>query len=149
MQRAIGTFLLSATIAAAWPSMAGAQTLSSCKIYSATPSPQQAPLAEGADPKTPRPYTAKGDPNGPFTYVTLICDKAQLLADEVEFYTDQNLLKARGNVTFIEGTQRITADRIEFNTKTKLGTFWNAQGIMSIAGKADPKSMLGATEADA
>lgn len=150
MQRAIGTFLLSATVAAAWPAMASAQTLlASCKTYSATPTPQQAPLAEGADPNTPRPFTAKGDPNGPFTYVTLSCDNTQLFADQIEVYREQNLLKARGHVAFIDGGQRITADRIEFNIKTKLGTFWGAQGIMSITGKPDPRSMLGSTEADA
>ena len=34
-----------------------------------------------------------------------------------------------GHVAFIEGSQRITADRIEFNTRTKLGSFWNVQGF--------------------
>ena len=150
MQRAIGTFLMTVTVAAIWPAAAGAQTLlASCKTYSATPTPQQAPLPRGADPDTPRPYTAKGDPNGPFTYVTLTCDSTQLFADEIEVYREENLLKARGHVSFIDGAQRITADRLEFNTKTKLGTFWAAQGIMTVAGKSDPRSALGTTEADA
>jgi len=110
---------------------------------------QPAPLAADADPRPPRPYTAKGDPNGPNPYVTLICDKAQLFADEIEVYREQNLVKARGNVTFIEGTQRITAERMEFNTQTKLGSFWNALGFLMIAGQAEPKSILGAPVADA
>ena len=150
MPRAIRTFLLSVTLAAAWPAIASAQTLlTSCKTFSVDPSPQQAPLAQGADPKTPRPYIAKGDPKALQPYVTLTCDNAQLFADELEVYREQHLLKARGHVSFIEGTQRITADRIEFNAKTKLGSFWGAQGIMQIAGKPDPRSMFGSTEADA
>lgn len=151
MQRAIGTFLLSLFIVGAWPAVASAQAqLASCgKTFSATPTPQQPPLKDGDDPKTPRPYVAKGIPNSRFTYVTLICGNAQLFADEVEIYKDQNVIKARGHVTFIEGAQRITAERMEFNSKTKLGSFWGAQGIMQVAGKPDPKSMLSTTESDA
>jgi LPS-assembly protein len=147
MPRAIGIFLMSATLAAAWPAAAGAQTLTSCKVRSVTPSPQEIPPAPGADPSAPKGYVARAD--AMFAYVTLICDNAQLFADEVELYPSQNLLKARGHVSFIEGTQRITAERLEFNTKTKLGTFWKAEGIMSITDKPDPRSILGSTEADA
>lgn len=74
----------------------------------------------------------------PPLYVALVCDNAQLFADEIELDRSTDILRASGHVAFIEGSQRITADRIEFNTRTKLGSFWNAQGIMEIAGKADP-----------
>jgi len=150
MSRAIATFLLSITIAAAWPSTTDAQVLTSClKARSVTPAAQQVPLAEGGDPKTPRPWVAKGDPNSLTPYVVIACDTAQFFADEVEVYQELNVMKARGHVSYIDGAERISADRVEFNMKTKLGTFWNAQGIMGIAGKADPRSILGATEADA
>jgi lipopolysaccharide assembly outer membrane protein LptD (OstA) len=148
MRRTIGTFLMSVAVAILWPAVADAQTFPSCKTFQAIPFPEQAPLAKDADPATPRPYVARGTPGGLIPYVTLECDSAQLFADEVEMYADEHLFKARGHVTFIDGGQRITADRLEFNTETKLGTFWNASGIMTIADKPDPKSLLGTTEAD-
>jgi len=39
------------------------------------------------------------------------------LADEVEIFTDRDLLLARANVTVTTPTQRISADSLEFNTK--------------------------------
>lgn len=150
MHRAISTLLMTITLAVIWPASASAQFLKACaKTMSVNPTPQQAVPAPGQDPAAPVPWVAKGNPNGPDTYVTIICDTTQFFADEVEFYEAQNLMKARGHVSYIDGTERITAERVEFNTKTKLGTFWKAQGIMSIAGKADPRNLLGATEADA
>ncbi|HVU13904.1 MAG TPA: putative LPS assembly protein LptD, partial [Phototrophicaceae bacterium] len=93
-------------------------------------------------PNTEPPYVASGN-------VRITCDSSQLFADEVELWDAIHVIKARGHVTFIDGAQRITAERLEYNTKTKLGTFYQAQGIMTISGKQDPKSMLGSTEADA
>ena len=55
-------------------------------------------------------------------------DDAKIYADEVELFTDRDLLVARGNVTLTTPTQRISADSLEFNTKTKLGTFRHASG---------------------
>ena len=52
----------------------------------------------------------------------------KIFADEVEIFTDRDLLLARGNVTVTTPTQRISADSLEFNTKTKLGLFRNASG---------------------
>lgn len=51
-----------------------------------------------------------------------------IFADEVEIFTDRDLLTARGNVTLTTENQRISADTLEFNTKTKLGTFHHASG---------------------
>lgn len=149
MSRAIGTFLMSVALAAAWPFSAAAQDIGACKKWTINPTAQLAPLKEGDDPNAPRPYIAKGDPNAQDPYVTLTCDSVQLFADQVEYFQGQDLMKAMGHVNFLDGTQRITADRMEFHTKTKLGTFWEAQGIMGIAGKPSPASILGATEADA
>lgn len=139
---------MSVVVAAVWPSSAGAQTLTQCKkAMSVTPTATQAPLPPGGDPKAPRPWIAKADAAMP--YVTLVCDATQLFADEIEFYQELDLVKAHGHVNFIDGTERITADRVEFNVKTKLGKFWQAQGIMGMAGKPDTRSILGTTEADA
>jgi hypothetical protein len=146
MSRALSTFLMSVALAAVWPAVAAAQSMPACKTWSITPSPREAALAPGADANAPRKIFARAEPP---LYVALVCDNAQLFADEIELDRSTDILRASGHVAFIEGSQRITADRIEFNTRTKLGSFWNAQGIMEIAGKADPRAMLTATEADA
>ena len=36
---------------------------------------------------------------------------------------------ATGNVVFAQGDNRISADRAEFDTETRLGTFYNATGL--------------------
>ena len=55
-----------------------------------------------------------------------------LYADEVEIFTDKDLIVARGNVTLAQMNNRLSADNGEFNYKTKLGTFHTASGIASI-----------------
>jgi LPS-assembly protein len=55
-----------------------------------------------------------------------------LFADEVEFFTDQDRAIARGNVAISQGRNRIASDRADFNTRTRLGTFYNATGIATI-----------------
>lgn len=144
--RGVSTLLLSAALIAMFPAASAAQmSMSECKTRQSQQSDnplQKRALAPGEPPDTPRPWITSGN-------VVIVCDDAQLFADEVEYYDDTKILKARGHVNFIEGTQRITADHFEFNTKTKLGTFYLAQGIMTIAGKPDRTSMFGASEADA
>jgi len=56
-------------------------------------------------------------------------NKTDLYADLVEFFEDENRAVATGNVVLSQGTNRIAAERAEFNTKTMLGTFFNASGI--------------------
>jgi LPS-assembly protein len=56
----------------------------------------------------------------------------RLDADEVEFFSDQDRAIATGNVVFTQGTNRIAADRADFNVKTRLGTFYGASGIANI-----------------
>src|SRR5436190_16436751 len=54
---------------------------------------------------------------------------SKLYADDVWYYVDQNRAVATGNVVFRQGTNQISADRAEFDTKTRLGTFYNASGF--------------------
>jgi LPS-assembly protein len=61
----------------------------------------------------------------------------QFFADEVDLHTDTNLLTARGNVVFVNPGGRISAERIEFNTRTQTGTFFDASGIMSLGEQAE------------
>jgi LPS-assembly protein len=76
-------------------------------------------------------------------------DDAKILADEVEIFTDRDLLLARGNVTVTTPTQRISADSLEFNTRTKLGTFRHASGSALLQQEPDrpaEKSAFGTQE---
>ena len=60
----------------------------------------------------------------------------KLYADEAELFRDEDRVIATGNVSFSQGTNTIAADRADFNTKTRLGTFYNAYGIATIQQKA-------------
>jgi LPS-assembly protein len=61
---------------------------------------------------------------------------AQLYADLVEIFLDEDRMVATGNVTLVQTTNRISAERAEFNYKTKLGTFWGAVGFATIKPQA-------------
>jgi LPS-assembly protein len=58
-----------------------------------------------------------------------------LFADQIEGWDDgenADRVIATGNVVFTQGKNQISADRADFNTKTKTGTFWNASGSASV-----------------
>jgi LPS-assembly protein len=56
-------------------------------------------------------------------------NKTDIYADLVEFFEDEDRAVATGNFVMSQGTNRISAERAEFNTKSGLGTFYNASGI--------------------
>lgn len=56
----------------------------------------------------------------------------KLFADQIEIFVDQNRAVATGNVVLTQGKNRIAADKADFNTKTRLGTFYGASGIASV-----------------
>ena len=56
----------------------------------------------------------------------------KLYADDVWFYADQDRALATGNVAFRQGSNQISADRAEFDTKTRLGIFYNASGFATV-----------------
>jgi LPS-assembly protein len=68
--------------------------------------------------------------------VELTLGDAQLFADLVEIFTDEDRMVATGNVTLVQATNRISAERAEFNYKTKLGTFYRALGFATIKPQA-------------
>ena len=68
-------------------------------------------------------------------------------ANVIDIYTDTHRLEASGNVLYETPTARIAAERVVFNTRTGLGTFYTASGLASIGERAD-KSMFGALEPD-
>jgi LPS-assembly protein len=82
-------------------------------------------------------------------HVEIVCNDIQLFADRAELFTDIDRMKASGNVVFVSGTSRIAADRMEFNTKTKTGTFYDASGIASLENRGLDRSLFGAQEPDA
>jgi lipopolysaccharide assembly outer membrane protein LptD (OstA) len=49
----------------------------------------------------------------------------QIYADQVDIFTDESRLVATGNVVFISADGRIAAERVEFDTETETGTFFN------------------------
>ena len=112
------------------------QDLSSCKVYQTRFS--QAERLEDVS----RFY------GSPESDVRIDCDEMQFSADYIEVFKKKDLLSARGHVVFVSGRNRIAADRTEFNTRTRTGTFYNASGILSLGDRAD-RSMFGTQEPDA
>jgi LPS-assembly protein len=84
-----------------------------------------------------------------FRNVQVDCNDIQLFADQAEVFSDTDRLLASGNVLFVSNTNRISAERLEFNTRTKTGTFFTASGIASIENRGIDKSLFGTQEPDA
>jgi LPS-assembly protein len=112
------------------------QDLSSCKVYQSLFS-----RAERLEDVS-RFY------GSPDAAVRIDCDELQFFADYIEILRKKDFVSARGNVVFVSGGARIAADRAEFNTRTKTGTFYNAAGTMSLGDRVD-RSMFGTQEPDA
>src|SRR4051812_24504521 len=81
--------------------------------------------------------------------VRVDCNDIQLFADEAEVFSDADRMRASGNVVFVSAQNRISADRMEFNTRTRTGTFYNASGIANLAGRGIDRSLFGTQEPDA
>ena len=76
---------------------------------------------------------------------------SSIYADSVEFFEDEDRAVATGNVVVTQGKNRIAADRADFNTRTQLGTFFQASGTetfwpmqfgLSLASPACLRSMM-------
>jgi LPS-assembly protein len=77
--------------------------------------------------------------------VQIDCDEFQLFADSVEHFRDEARLSAAGHIVFVSGTNRISAERLEFNTRTRTGTFYAAAGTATMKG-ATPSDTAGEQE---
>ena len=75
-------------------------------------------------------------------------DDWKFFAEEVELFTDTDRLLASGNVVYTSAGNRIAADRVEFDTRTRTGTFHIATGTVSI-GERFEQSLFGTQEPDA
>lgn len=60
----------------------------------------------------------------------------KFFADDVDLYVNANRVVASGNVVFTNADGRISAERVEFDTSTGVGTFYDASGIMSLGQQA-------------
>jgi len=60
----------------------------------------------------------------------------KFFADDVDLYVNTNKVVASGNVVFTNADGRISAERLEFDTGTGIGTFYDASGIMSLGPQA-------------
>ncbi len=77
--------------------------------------------------------------------VTVNCDATQIVADEIEVFNDQHRVTARGSVVYVSSTNRIAAERLEYNTQTRTGTFHEASGTAHLGDRVD-RSMFGTQE---
>ncbi len=103
--------------AAAAAAAQGKSELSGCKVEQA----HQLSLVQ----LDPNHHVLTGNVEQP---VQIDCDELQLFADKVELFRREGRVLAEGHVVFVSGTNRISAERMEFNTKTRTGTFYTASG---------------------
>ena len=68
-------------------------------------------------------------------------------ADQVDLFSDDSRLVAYGNVVYAAEGTHMAADRVEFNTETLTGTFYNASGSI-VLGEDVERSMFGSQEPD-
>ena len=68
-------------------------------------------------------------------------------ADQVDLFSDDSRLLAYGNVVYTAEGSRVAADRVEFNTETLTGTFYNAFGSIVLVEDVE-RSIFGSQEPD-
>ena len=91
---------------------------------------------------TPNHYRLTGTVEQP---VRIDCDEFQLFADSVEHFRDEARLAASGHIVFVSGNNRISAERLDFNTRTRTGTFYAASGTATMK-EATPSDAAGEQE---
>lgn len=70
--------------------------------------------------------------------IQIDCDDMQLFANSVELYQTEGRLIATGDVAFVSGESRISAERLDYDTKSKTGIFYNFSGTTVLREKAQP-----------
>lgn len=118
-------------------------------IWLASPAAAQPSLPEGCVSRQWRIESVSSESTRFIGDVEIDCGERKFYGSEMEFGVEQGRLIAKGNVVFSSGTSRISADRMEFDTKAKTGMFYNASGNATLA---DPKlvtrSQFGTQEPD-
>jgi hypothetical protein len=73
----------------------------------------------------------------------------RLAADDAVWNTTTGELTAEGNVLLVTPTSRLSAERVVFNTQTKRGTFYTANGISQLGKRGQEDiAMFGTLEPD-
>ncbi len=118
--------------------------ISGCRVSDMAGATQDA-LSKDVAGRTERVLVLTGQGAVP---VQVNCDDTQFFADFAEIYPDSHRIVATGNVKVGTPNSFISAERMEFDTKSRTGTFYNANGMASLGDRVD-KSMFGTQEADA
>jgi dihydrofolate synthase/folylpolyglutamate synthase len=137
MRRFATAIILSFALACLAAPRASAQDLTNCKT-SIVLSDRAERSGEGAS-------LLFGTPEQP---VQIDCDEMQFFADYAETRPESSTIVGRGHVVYVSGSNRISADRMEFNTKTRTGVFYNAFGTANLGDRVD-RSLFGTQEPDA
>ncbi len=90
-------------------------------------------------------WTATGTAARP---IQIDCDDMQLFANTVDFYQKESRLVATGDVAFVSGESRISAERLDYDTRAKTGIFYTFSGTTILRDKAQP-GPFGAQEPNA
>src|SRR5262249_6045333 len=106
-------------------------------LAAALPAPPRPPAAQPPPPLTHTPTAERHDVINEKEHhyigkVEMERGDTKLYADDVWFYVEQDRAVATGNVVFRQGSNQISADRAELDTKTRLGTFYNASGFATV-----------------
>ncbi len=118
--------------------------IAGCRVSEMTGATQDS-LSKLIEGKTERVLVLTGKDAVP---VQVDCDDTQFFADFAEVYPDSHRIVATGNVKVGTPTSFITSERVEFDTQTRTGIFYNANGMAALGERVD-KSFFGTQEADA
>jgi LPS-assembly protein len=135
---ALRSLLLFAVCFGLWPAAAHAQNpLSSCKEWAVTREQFTYELVPGSD--TAREGRLFGN-------VTIECDGMRLQAQEIRWRDDSPMVYASGDVYFSQEGTQISAQRAEMDRNTKLGTFFEASGVMELLDEEPDRTLFGTQE---
>jgi LPS-assembly protein len=144
MSRLIAGFVLAAAVLA-WPRDARGQDTSVFLDCPPTDTAAQRFLGTMSEPVPDKPGATRLHLTG---NVVLPCGDTTLSADDVVYDKSTDLIEATGHVHLQRNDLSIYGDRAILNRKTRLGTFYNAQGSAQLGDKPDQQSLFGTLEPD-
>jgi len=121
-----------ALVACLWSVAAAAQTGQPAPAPPPAPAGASADLPLGITNFSSWKFERVGDHLHLINQAAIEGPNLKFFADDVDLYTDSNRIVASGNVVFTNADGRISAERVEFNTGTGVGTFYDATGLMSL-----------------
>jgi len=143
--KAFAAFLVVCCLLAAWPpARAEAQgAIPGYDVFSYKTEKQKIEVIHWAYPLTGYHVQV----TGPTAEMLSLDGQSKFYADLIDYYDWQHRLVATGHVLALEPGNRIQADRLEFDTESRTGTFFNAIGTASLGDRVD-RSMFGSLEPD-